>query len=64
MVTPVKELLEDNPSKYVINYNQLKNLMENAKGNPNVAELALSYTKDIQDLSTMIKQMYPYLAKY
>lgn len=61
MIAPLKELLEGNPSNYVLNYNQFKSLIENAKGNPNVTELALTYTTDIQALSDMIKQMYPHL---
>ncbi|CAK9801632.1 hypothetical protein ANTPLA_LOCUS2878 [Anthophora plagiata] len=60
MIGPIKEVLDTSTNKYVINYSQFKSFMENAKGNPNVTELALSYTKDIPALSNMIKQMYPY----
>lgn len=57
---PIKSIL-DEPDSF-LNYLQFKSLLENMQGATNPLEIAKSYTNNIQDLITFMKEnLYPHL---
>ena len=43
MLLPIKENLDDNPTDYAVNFNQLRLLIENCKGAPNISTIIKDY---------------------
>ena len=59
MLEPVKKIMEE--SKQILNFTELKDLLENLHGSKNPIEIALRYTPDIYSLISLLEYLYPYL---
>lgn len=57
----IKEEMAKSPEKYIITYEQFKDLIENAHGNKDKISLANEYTSETDKLITMITDLYPLL---
>lgn len=53
--------METNPNKYIISYEELTDLIDNAHGNKNKIALAQEYTPNIQQLIKTLNDLYPLL---
>lgn len=53
--------IENNPDNYILNYDNLKDLIENAHGHKNKAQLIYEYTPEPPKLQQMLKNLYPLL---
>lgn len=58
---PLELEMNTNPNKYVLSYEQMKDLMENIKGSQESLNVAQEYTEDIDGLLTTMRQLYPLL---
>ena len=47
---------------YIIKFEQYKELLTKAKGNPDIVQLAQSYTTDLTSLIKMLRETYPSLS--
>lgn len=63
LLAPAKQEIENNPNSYLINYTQFKSFLENAFGSANPGEIAIEYTDNINDLVTMMRNIYPFLVE-
>lgn len=59
-ILPIKKIIESSPSNYTLNFIQLKGLFENCVGSVDYAQIALSYTNDIEGLVETLHSLYPY----
>lgn len=55
----VKQIMEDNPSQYVVNYSTLKCFIENSFGNSDPLSEARRFTDDIPGLLQTLTEIYP-----
>lgn len=58
---PVKHFFKY-PDIYIIKFEQYKELLTKAKGNPDIVQLAQSYTNDLTSLIKMLRETYPSLS--
>lgn len=55
----VHTMIKNNPDKYILTYEELKDLLENAHGNKDKTGLALEYTSETDKLANMLHEIYP-----
>lgn len=58
---PAKQLIEKDPTKFVLNFQNLKCFLENTRGCKDVVTEAYQFTNDIPALSQMLYEIYPTL---
>lgn len=59
----VRKHIEDNPEKFVINFDQLVSFLENTQGNADILAEANRYTPKTNLLIDMIYNIYPHLTE-
>ena len=59
---PVKHFSVKNPDIYIIKFEQYKDLLTKAKGNPDIVQMAQSYTNDLTSLIKILRETYPSLS--
>lgn len=63
VLAPLKDEIVNNPEKYILSYNELKDYLENSAGSNNQLETAMEYTEDIPALVKMLNTLYPMLSE-
>lgn len=63
LISPLKNVMEKNPLKYPITYDQLADFIENVQGSNDQLHIAREYTSDINGLLVSLKELYPNLEK-
>ena len=58
---PVKQIFIKNPDICIIKFEPYKELLIKAKGNPDIVQLAQSYTNNLSSLIKMLRETYPCL---
>ena len=61
MFQPTKENLNNNPSEYEVNLNQLKLLIEYCQGAQNISSIVKDYTDNTEGLIDTLENLYPLL---
>lgn len=61
LLSPVKDEINKNPEKYVLDYETFKELLENVQGSNEHLSIVQEYTGNVTDLMTMLKEIYPFL---
>lgn len=60
-LNPVRDMLDQNPENYILDFRQLVDFLENAHGSKNPLKVADRYTKDTEELLIMLDNIYPAL---
>ena len=58
----VKHFFVKNPDIYIIKFEQYKDLLTKAKGNPDIVQLDQFYTNDLTSLIKILRETYPSLS--
>lgn len=59
VLIPVKKIIEDNPNKYILNYNDIKAFIEKTYGQRNIKEISEEFTKETPKLYDMLEAIHP-----
>ncbi|CAH1110460.1 unnamed protein product [Psylliodes chrysocephalus] len=60
MLQPVKQYIDDH-KEFILNFNQLANLLDNVHGSPDAIIVVNEYTTDYPSLITMLESIHPLL---
>lgn len=63
LLEPIREEMINNPNKYILSYEDLKDFLENVHGSNDQLNIARDYTPDIDGLLETLRTLYPYLEK-
>lgn len=61
LLKPIKQLIGNNPEKCILNYDQIKNFLENAYGNNDPLKLSMDYMADAEKLIQMLTNIYTHI---
>lgn len=59
-LAPVQEVIQSEPSSFVLDFKQIIHFLENAQGTSDVLSVAQQYTTDINGLMNMLTRLHPY----
>lgn len=62
-LSPIKPLLTKETNPYILDYDQLKNLLETFQNCSNIVPVALEYTNNISDIVKLLKETHPLLTE-
>ncbi|KAG5858443.1 hypothetical protein JTB14_030869 [Gonioctena quinquepunctata] len=62
-LSPLKEHIETNASKYPLTYEELKHFYDNTRGSKDILSVARQYTEDIEGLVYMLSKFINFFDK-
>lgn len=60
---PAKRFIETHEPSFILNFEQITDLMENIHGSPNAVDIAQNYTTNLPALNRMLQEVYPHLTE-
>lgn len=63
LMKPTEKHISEATSPYVLNFQQVASLFENAIGSPDAISVIKSYTEDLPALLHMLESIYPFLCR-